>query len=136
MTRTVAEAARELEKLKHERAVWMEIVEHLSKFVDQEVRAAEQRIVAEDCVENKVPQSVVLEFIEYINNQEVDPLNEQIEGIESLSVQETKNNEPKSKGAIKSKASAQTDQGPKPGSGGKKLRTISSPPGRKAQGAE
>lgn len=136
MTRTVAEAAKELELLKHERAVWMEIVEHLSRFVDQEVRAAEVRIVAEGCVENKVPQSVITEFIQYINDQEVDPLNEQIEGIEGLVVTETKRNEPKAKGAIKPKASNQTDQGAKPGPSGKKLRTISSHPGRKAQGSE
>ena len=135
MVLTVAEAARELERLKHLRAVWMEMVEHLSKFVDQEVRRSEHCVVAEGCIENKVPQSVVKEFIAYINDQEIDPLNKKIEEIESLTVTETKNNEPKKKGPIRPQDATQTNKGPKASPGGKELGSLPGHPGRKAQGA-
>ena len=133
MALTVAEATRELERLKHSRAVWMEIVEHLSKFVDQEVRQAEHGIVAEGCVENRVPQPVIKEFVAYINDQEIDPLNKKIGEIEGLTVTETKDNEPETQGPIRPPGTPHTDQSPKASPSGKKLGAVPSPPGRKAQ---
>ena len=135
MSLTLAEVVQELEGLKHARAIWLETVEHLSKFVDQEVRTAEQAIVAEGCVENRVPQQVVREFIGYINQQEIEPLNEKIEEIENRTVMETKQNDPKSQEGIdRTQAQPQANEGSKVGAGGKKLRTIPGHTGRKVQG--
>jgi len=135
MALTLAAAVQELERLKHSRAIWLETVEHLAKFVDQEVRTAEQAIAAEGCVESRVPQPVIKEFIAYINQEEIEPLNEKIEEIESLTVTETKTNDPKIKeSSNRTQAQPEANEGPKIGAGGKKLRTISGHPGRKAQG--
>lgn len=85
---TVAETVTELEGLKHERAVWMEVVEFLSRFVDHEVSAADHKIVAEGCIRQEVPQEVVAGFIKDINEQEIGPLNDRIESLSGLSVEE------------------------------------------------
>ena len=116
MALTLAEAVKELERYKHERAVWMETVEHLSRFVGNELKNADAGIVAEGCVVNPVPEPVVKEFIQYINANEIDPLNKQIEALEGLAVQETKHEEPK-EAATNSGDPGQTkkDQGPKIG---------------------
>jgi len=130
---TLANAVKELERLKHSRAVWLETVEHLSRFLDREVRTAEQGIVADGCVVNRVPQPVIREFIDYINQENIDPLNERIEAIEQLTVMETKDNDSKEQhegGEVRPKA----NEGPKIGSSRKKLRTLPNDPGRKAQG--
>jgi hypothetical protein len=136
MSITVAQAAKELERFKHERAVWMETVEHLSKFIDQEVRLAEQGIAATGCVENKVPQSIIKEFILYINEQEIEPLNVKIEEIENLTIVETKNGNQETKeaaGPIRAQVNPPAHEGSKVSTGGKKLRTLSGHPGRKIQ---
>lgn len=88
MPLTVAETVRELERLKHQRSVWMETVEHLSKFIDKESRHADHGISAEGCIHTPVPQDVVLEFIERINDEEIEPLNQEIGVLENLYVEE------------------------------------------------
>jgi len=144
MTLTVAEAMRELEQLKHGRAIWQETVEHLSKFVDKEVRQAEHGIVAEGCSINPVPQDAVREFINIIEEDEIEPLNTQIAALESLSVEETKDDPTDDDGekeapSGKEEKEASSGEGKKGDSQkavpAKRLRTVPRGPGRKAQGS-
>lgn len=88
MALTVAETVRELERLKHQRAVWMDMIERLARCVDKESKKADHGIAAEGCVTNPVPQKVVREFIDRINDEEIEPLNQQILSLENLSVKE------------------------------------------------
>jgi len=133
---TLAEVLRELENLRHHRAVWMELVEHLSKFVDQEVRHADQAIPAEGCVVSKVPQPIVKEFLDYINHNEITPLNIRIDEIENLGVTETKDDNPENQekdtpaGKAKGKGNKAAKTPPAP----KGIRVIAKPLGHKIQG--
>lgn len=133
---TLAEMMQELEQLRHSRAVWMETVEHLAQFIDKDTVKADRGIHAEGCSVNPVPQTVVREFIGYINQQEIAPLNKKIEAIESLSIVETKNDkDPKGKaGTTRGHAEKKTDGGPKIGGSGKEIRAVPKLPGIKAQG--
>lgn len=146
MPLTVAETMYRLECLKHTRAIWQQTVEHLSKFVDKEVRPAEHGIKAEDCVVNPVPQEAVKEFIDIIEETEIEPLNQEIAALENLSVEET-NEDPgddgeKAKAGKEEKrktSSSPAAAGGKKSSSGKaippkRLRSIPKHPRRKAQG--
>jgi hypothetical protein len=135
MATTLADAVRELERLRHARAVWMETVEHLSRFVGNELKNADASIVAEGCIVSSVPEPVVKEFIHYINTDEIEPLNQEIEALESLTVQETKHEDPETPSNDGKPPQAQKEQGPAPIGPGKKLRAVSGAPGPKAQGA-
>jgi len=142
MPLTVAETVQELERLKHQRAVWMETVEHLSKFIDRESRHADHGIAAEGCITSAVPQEVVSEFIERINDDEIDPLNHEIGALENLHVEEDEDgpkgdpDQKKSPKAKKGQVKKRNTQG-----GSKKKRTpgrirkVARPPGRKSQSA-
>ncbi len=92
MAQTVAQVASKLERLRHDRAIWMELVEFLSKCVDDDVREASQHIRAEQCVQSRVPQEVIVVHIERINDDEIDPLNDAIAALENMSVEETNPN--------------------------------------------
>ena len=141
MALTVAETVRELERLKHQRAVWMETVEHLSRFIDRESRQADHGIAAEGCITSAVPQEVVSEFIDRINDDEIDPLNQEINALENLHVEEDENDpegDPSQKKSPKAKA-GQIKKGDVQGSGPKKrttgrIRKVARTPGRKSQG--
>ena len=136
---TLAEAVRELERLKHQRAVWMQTVEHLSIFIDQEVQPAQKGISAEGCIHSTVPQPVIQEFIDRINEEEIEPLNQQIEAIESMNVEEeeTEDEGPEGKANEKPKRETTKEKNSRPAARktGRKIRSLSKPPGRKAQGA-
>ena len=95
---TLAEAVEALEQLKYQRAVWSEIVEHLARFIDAEVQEADHGIVADGCVSQHVPQEVVSEFVDMINDGKIDPLNEAIDELEGLHVvsEETEEDGPES----------------------------------------
>jgi hypothetical protein len=141
MPLTVAETVIELERLKHQRAVWMEIVEHLSKTVDKESKNADHGIQAEDCIASVVPQEVVKEFIELINDEEIEPLNQEIGSLENLNVEEEKDGpkgDPDKKKGTKKKKGPNKKSGTQGGSQKKgvpaRLRKVPRTPGRKAQG--
>jgi len=140
MPLTVAETVRELERLKHQRAVWMETVEHLSRFVDKESRHADHGIAAEGCIHSHVPQDVVREFIGRINDEEIDPLNQEIESLENLYVeedddegdpgQEKGHEEKKGQGKKGVLSKGSKKKGPTAG-----VRRLARTPKRKGQGA-
>ena len=123
MAMTLAEVLGELESLKHRRAVCMELVEHLSKFVDKEVRHADHAILAEGCVTGTVPQSVLMQFIDDIEERDIAPLNDRIEKLEKLHVYEDRETE--------------DDQGPEPKKsatrrGPTRLKSIKKPQGSRS----
>jgi hypothetical protein len=141
MPLTVAETVLELERLKHQRAVWMEIVEHLSKHIDREGRQANHGIKAEDCIKNVVPQSMVQEFINLVNEGEIDPLNQEIGALENLNVEEEedgpKGDPGKKEGAKKKKGpgkKSNTQRGGEAKRNPSRLRKVPRPPRRKNQG--
>ena len=142
MPLTVAETVKELERLKHQRAVWMETVEHLSKFIDKESKHADHGIAAEGCVHSSVPQEVVREFIGRIEDEEIEPLNQEIGALENLYVEEEENGEegdPVQEEGGKEKTS-KSKKGVLQGRGKKKgpttgVRRLARPPNRKSQGA-
>jgi hypothetical protein len=115
--RTLAEAVEALEQLKYQRAVWSEIVDHLARFVGDEVQIADHGIVAEGCVHPTVPQGVVGEFVEMINDGRIDPLNEaidELEGLQVVTTEETEEDGPKSsKKKRKASSKGQAKSGPK-----------------------
>lgn len=140
MALTVAETVKELERLKHQRAVWMETVEHLSKFIDKESRQADHGIAAEGCIHASVPQDVVREFIDLINDEEIEPLNQEIGALENLHVEEEENGEegdPDEEESRK-KEKGKSKKGVLQGRGKKKgptagVRRLARPPKRKSQ---
>ena len=129
--KSFAEAMKELESLKHARAVWMEIVEHLSKCLDREVKIAENNIFAEGCVADRVPQAVIKDFIRDINEGNIDPLNEKIDSIENLTVMENSDDNEKSESDNRSETSTKTNEGQKDGFVGKKIRAVAGSGGGK-----
>ena len=134
---TLSELMRDLERLRHSRAVWMETLEHLAQFLDKDTIKADRGIRAEGCSVNPVPQAVVREFVSYINQQEIAPLNQQIDTIENLNIMETSNdqNDPQGKDSPRSKNTApEAKPGPKIGSIGKTIRAIPKSTGGKASG--
>ena len=135
MALTLAAAVKELEKFKHARSIWMETVEHLSRFVGSELKNADSAIVAEGCVVSTVPEPVIREFIQYINVNEIDPLNKQIEALEGLTVEETNESKTKDAGNDRDPPQAQKKQGTATIGIGKKLRAIPGTTGPKVQGA-
>lgn len=141
MALTVAETVRELERLKHQRAVWMEIVDQLSKFVDKESRQADHGIAAEGCIQTTVPQETIVEFIDLINDGEIEPLNQEIAALENLQVEEEENDEEGDPGAEKAKPAKKSQSkkgrlqaGGKKKGGPARVRKLGRPPGRKNQG--
>jgi hypothetical protein len=118
----------------------MEMVEHLSKFVDQEVQKAEHGITAEGCIVTPVPQCVVQDFIDSINEQEIEPLNDQIEELEGLNVLEETDDGSDPGGEARPEEAQKADGGSKnPKAGGpigqsrKRIRAVPKPNGPKAQ---
>ena len=97
MALTFSEALQKLEESKHQRAVWNEMVDFLSRFVDSEVTAAEQGIGAEDCVEKVVPQAQITAIINYIDEEHIAPLDEEIAALEQLQVVETEDDDSEEK---------------------------------------
>lgn len=101
MTLILAEALQELEECRQRRAVWYDVVAFLSKFIDEEVREAGQGIVAEGCIGKLVPQGVLKDIVEGIEDEKIEPLNEAIGGLENLQVKETNDDEAKTQGKKK-----------------------------------
>lgn len=139
---TVAEAFMELERLKHERAVWMEVAEFLSRFVDHEVSKADHKIKAEGCIRPEVSQKLISEFVDSINEQEIDPLNDRIQTLESLGVEEQEddreeegeaNSRKESKKAAPRKAGGKARA--KPERAKKRIRAVPRPTKPKASGS-
>ena len=140
---TVAQTMRELEELKHERAVWMELVEHLSRFVDHEVKQADSKIVAEGCISPHVPQELVQRFIDSINENEIEPLNESISALENLGVeQEDEQEEADEEKPARRKKAGKANAGKEAGKSGKgnrrakkQIRAVPKPSKTRSQNA-
>jgi hypothetical protein len=131
---TVAEAVRELERLTHEREIWMDIVEYLSRCLDHEAPSGKANAyitVREGGA--KVPQVMVEKFIDRINGEEIDPLNIAIEELEGLNVYEETDDEDPNK-ATKGKANKPANK-PATRKSRKGIRAVPKPPGIKAQGS-
>jgi hypothetical protein len=115
MGMTLAEVNKRLELLKHKRAVWLEVVDHLSTCLDQEIKQAGRGIKADDCVNPTVPQPLIRGFVDEINENEIDPLNAEIEELENLFVYEPKEKETEDgeekKGKSKTKQSSRATRG-------------------------
>jgi hypothetical protein len=136
MALTVAEALKELSRLRNEREIWMDIVEYLSRCIDRESPSgkANAYITVREGG-NRVPQDMVVGFVENINEERIDPLNQMIEELESLNVyEETEDDGPegKKKKTPSKKANKQAAK-PKAGSTRKRIRAIPKPAGPKAQ---
>lgn len=97
MALTFSEALQQLEENRHQRAVWNEVVDFLSRFVDSEVREVEQGIGAEDCVEKVVPQVQITAIIAYVDAEHISPLDEGIAALEQLQVVETEDDNSEAK---------------------------------------
>ena len=93
MALTVAEALRGLEIHKLERVVWMEVVNFLSAFVDEEVRKANRLMGADDCLAETVPQDLIKALIKEVNDKRIAPLNQKVDALEGLQVQEETNDD-------------------------------------------
>lgn len=133
MALTVAEAVKELDKLRNEREIWMDIVEYLSRCIDRESPSGKANaFITVREGGTKVPQPMVEDFVRNINEDKIDPLNSSIEELEGFNVyEETNDNEPTRK-KTKSKANKQATK-PKVGGARKKIRAVPKPPGTKAE---
>ena len=87
---TLQEALRTLDRLKHEQAVWFEVVEFLSKFVDSDMRAADAHIESPEA--GQVPQQVIADTIKTINKEKINPLGEKIDTVSNINVDWTMEN--------------------------------------------
>jgi hypothetical protein len=138
MALTLAEAVEKLELLKQQRAVWLELVDHLSKFIDQEVSKADHVIPADGCVSQNVPQEVIEGFIHEINGNEIDPLDEEINALENRAVTETKKdakNKPKQATANPKKRAAKKPNPKQKAAGTKGIRAVPAPARLKGGGS-
>ena len=137
MAQTVAEAVKELARLRNEREIWMDIVEYLSRCIDRESPSgkANNYITVREGG-NRVPQDMVVAFVENINEERIDPLNQTIGELEGLSVyEETEDDGPKTKKKSPSKKINRQAAKSKAGGTGKRIRAIPKPAGPKAQSA-
>lgn len=94
---TLSEIMEKLERLRHEKAVWEDINEHLGNCIDTETLEKKSNIVAVGCISSEVPQDIVQEFIDTIAEQQIVPLDEQIRSLEGLQVEETEDNDEEDK---------------------------------------
>lgn len=91
MALTLAEAMKELESQRQERAIWSEIENHLAGFLDHETLGNSDRgVPTEGCVAPHVPQDVLKAFLQRMKESEIDPLEKKIRGLENLKIEETK----------------------------------------------
>jgi hypothetical protein len=93
MALSLAEVVDKIENLKHSRAIWLEVLDHLRIFVVDEVHKVVKGIESNG---RPVPQSVVKEFVDRILAEEIGPMDHQIQVLEELSVEEKRNDEGKS----------------------------------------
>lgn len=89
MGHILLDVLKKLELLKQERAIWVEVTDHLLKYVDDDIRSPGKAIVAEGCASQVVPQDMVQNFVNDIRKREVEPLEAKIISIETLQVEET-----------------------------------------------
>jgi hypothetical protein len=82
---TLNEAVGMLNSLKYQRAVWYEVVNFLTKFVDDDVRAADSCVQDEEA--GSVPQAVVLEIVNSIKSAQINPLSTEIESMENIQLE-------------------------------------------------
>ena len=103
MNRTLSfsEALQLLEEGRHQRAVWSEMVDYLGRFVDSEVKDAEQGIMADGCVEKVVPQAQITAIIHCVETEYITPLDAEIEALEKLQVVETEDDDGEEKAEAK-----------------------------------
>lgn len=90
MALTLSEALSQVESLKYSKAIWLEVIEHLRIFVDDEVRKAKKGIASDGRV---VPQSIIKEFVDRVLFEELEPLSQKIVSLEKLSVEEKKDDQ-------------------------------------------
>jgi hypothetical protein len=134
MPLTLAEAFDKVEKLRHTRSIWLEVVDHLRAFVDDEVRKASKGISSDG---KMVPQQIVREFITGVLTTELHPLNEQIEHLENLYVEEKVHDKVEQHEANAKESSEGTkEEGKAPDQTNRPAgkRTISSPKGKSILG--
>jgi len=105
---TLAKAVQQLQKQRYELAVWKELVGVLRKCVDDEVSKADSFISTNG--HGHVPQEVVAEVIKRIYEDKLEPLTENIDKLENLSVEET-NGKQEAKEAGGAKAEQQDKKG-------------------------
>jgi hypothetical protein len=82
---TLAEALAKLNGAKHRQQIYMELVNFLSKFVEDEVHKPDVTMVTEGL--GAVPQDLLREVLDELNKDRIDPLSEMIESIQGLSVE-------------------------------------------------
>lgn len=114
MALTLAEAIQMLNEYKYRRAIWMEVVNFLARYVDDEVSQAEAVMQTEDCLEVKVPQEFIYRIIEDINKKHIAPLSAQIEDVEGCSVEVGSDEPSEDRKEGKKKADRKATGGPVP----------------------
>lgn len=82
---TLIEALNLLYNRKHTREVWLEVSNFLGGFVDGDVSMAESAIEVEGA--GVVPQSVILDVLDKIRREEIDPLNREVTALERSGVE-------------------------------------------------
>jgi len=91
MSIPLKEVLKRLDEQKFTLAVWQEIINHLSKTVSVGETQATEAIGTENCSAPIVPEVIVQQVIDHIIDKEVNPLVQQIEAVENLTVEETTN---------------------------------------------
>ena len=97
MARTLADLMAELNECRHQQQIYMELVNFLSTFVDDEVQRAERSMVTDGL--GRVPTELVQQAIDVLNEERIDPLTEKIESIQAIDVEVPNDTKPKRKKA-------------------------------------
>ena len=93
MSIQLKEVLKRLDQQRFTLSVWQEVINHLSKTVSVGETQASEAIVAENCSATTVPEDVVQQVIDSIMEKEVNPLIQQIEAVENLTVEEETTND-------------------------------------------
>lgn len=108
--KSLVEAVKELELLKEQLAVWSEVMDHLSTFVDSDVALAKAGIAIEKNSKRIVPQHVVVEIARSITTEKIAPISGKILELEQLPVSENSHGLNGKKSSKKEKASGKKVQ--------------------------
>ena len=88
MSLSLKEVLKRLDQQKFALAVWLEIINHLSETVSVGETQAARAVAAVNCSASTVPEEIVKQIIDSIYEKEINPLVQQIESVENLTVEE------------------------------------------------
>jgi hypothetical protein len=129
MARTFLEVQHRVEDLKLRRAVWTEMYSYMGKYTTIEAVGPDYAIKTNDCITPVVPPQLIEKVLADILAREIEPLTEEIDELQNLTVEETNHGEErkeaKGKEPDRKLAKEVSKKDPKPGKNGSSHKPVS-----------